>query len=82
MNFENKIIHMSLGLPGPLWTPFERTIDLPASRNEYGAATLTLHALDLLIRPKASKYFQNFQNNKKWISQIWGARQITQMYLN
>ena len=39
---------MSIGLPGPLQAPFELKNDLPASSFTPDAATLALHALNLL----------------------------------
>ena len=56
---------MSLGLPGPLQTDFELKIDLPASKNEPDAATLTLHALSLLRRTKTLKYLFEISKKRK-----------------
>ena len=55
MNFE-KYLHMNFGVPGSLQTPFELKLDLPASKNEPDAATLTLHALKLSKKTKTSNY--------------------------
>ena len=38
-------LHMSFGLPGPLGTPFELSLEPPKSKFTPDAATLTLHAL-------------------------------------
>ena len=69
---------MSFGLPGPLQTPFELKNDLPTSIFTPDAATLTLHTLNWLRRPKTSKYvleqFQTnriFKNVQSW--QVWGG---------
>ena len=57
---------MSFGLPRPLQTPFELKVELPTSSFTPDAATLTLHALNLLKRPKTSKIFvSHFPPNQK-----------------
>ena len=66
--FFKKKIHISIGLPGPLRPAFELKNDLPTSIFQPDAATLTLNALNLLKRPKISKYvfelLQSFEKHK------------------
>ena len=59
MNFEI-LLHMNVGLPGPLQTPFELKTDLPASTNEPDTATLTSHGPNWLKRP-LSQLFKFFK---------------------
>ena len=61
------VLNISFDLPGRLQTAFELKIDLPTSKNQPDAAILVLHALNLLKRPKTSKYaFENFQKIQKF----------------
>ena len=66
------------GPPGLLWTPFELKTDLPASNIQPDAATLTLHALNLLKRRKTSKYVFPLSQKRKLL-QIWGAVRTFQL---
>ena len=72
-------LHMSFGLPGPLWTELN---DLkPASTNTPDAATLTLRALNWLKWPsigrnKILNFPQNKRKRKNKMQQIWGAYNI------
>ena len=55
---------ISFGLPRPLWTPFELTIEVPTSNIQPDAATLTLHALNWLKLPIKSKCVVDVSKNK------------------
>ena len=62
---------ISFGLPGPLRTAFELKIALPTATNQAHATALTTFFINLLQRPKTSKYLfesfpknQNFKNGK------------------
>ena len=65
------VLHISVGLLGPLRTPLELKIVLPTPIVQPDAATLTLHAIKCLKRLKTSKdlfehlqQFQQIQNGK------------------
>ena len=57
MSFEI-FVHMSFGLPRSLQTAFDLKNIKPASKNTPDAATLTLHALNLLKAEKINIIFQ------------------------
>jgi hypothetical protein len=55
--FFNLFLHISFGLSGPLQTAFELTkIDLKTAKNQPDATALPENAMNLLKRPKTSKY--------------------------
>ena len=51
---------ISVGLAGPLRTAFELKIALPTAKNQAHATALTDNAINLLKRPKTSKYILFF----------------------
>ena len=55
--------YISVGLPGPLWTAFGLTNWFAHIKNTPDATTLTLHAFNLLKRPKhIILFFRSFPN--------------------